>query len=110
MRVWLVICSLVVTVARAETPPDPSAGERPDGRMEEPGVKKTLLVVPRLTLAIPRQVLRGLSWPIRWLTNLDERYRVYHSVMEAITSADGLVGVRLAVELALDLRPMAGLS
>ncbi len=91
-------------------PPDPTAGERSDGRVPAPDVRAPLLLVPRLVLAVPRALLMALGIPVRWLVEVEERYHLYDRTIDALTWDQGRVGLRLEVDFALDFRPMAGLS
>jgi hypothetical protein len=84
--------------------------DRLDGRLPAPDPRKEALVVPRLLLAVPRLVFRGLAIAIGGAARVNERYRIYDHVMDALTTDDGLIGVRLAFDFASDLRPIAGLS
>ncbi len=87
------------------------AGEPPiDGRVRRVDRRAAALAVPRAILWLPRMLIKGLSYPIGAAVNFDEKHQFYNRVMRAITSEDGLIGVRLAFEASLDLRPIAGLS
>ncbi len=116
-RAALTLMLCLVAFARAAPargdeppPPDPSSPEFPTGRVPDPGVRNELLLVPRLVLAVPRAVVRGVAVPVRGVLVLNERYQIYDRVLRALTSADGLVGVRPAFDFMLDYRPVLGLS
>lgn len=106
------VALLLASPGRADEPPppDPVAGEAPDGRIAPPSLREGLLALPRLVLLLPRQLLLALAWPVRWAMIVEERHHLYDRVMDALTSDDGLIGLRLALDFSLDLRPMAGLS
>src|SRR5438552_1393193 len=59
-------------------PPNPAAGERADGL--PPGHRSAgerALIIPRLFLAPPWLLMRVLSYPTRWLIELEARYHLY---------------------------------
>jgi outer membrane protein assembly factor BamA len=91
-------------------PPDPRKGESYDGREHGATWKDDLLVVPQLILTVPRLVLRALFWPIgaaaRWL---DKEHAV-ERMMAAMTSDDGLIGVRPEVAFVTGYSATFGLS
>jgi hypothetical protein len=84
--------------------------ERIDGRVPRPDPRKEALLVPRLLLAPLRLVFRGLALGVGWAMRFNERHRIVGTVLDALTSDDGLIGVRLALDVVTDLRPMGGLS
>jgi outer membrane protein assembly factor BamA len=91
--------------------PKPSSPEWPSGRVPRKSeARDDALAVPRLVLSLPRNLFRALSYPIRGTMVLNERYQIYQHVVDALTSKDGRVGVRLALDFALDYQPMFGLS
>ncbi|MGZ3441723.1 MAG: hypothetical protein ACXVDD_19520, partial [Polyangia bacterium] len=82
----------------------------PSGRVPTVSARNELLLVPRLVLSIPRIVVRAIVWPVRWGIVINERYQIYDRVLRALTSDDGLVGVRPAFDFMLDYRPVVGAS
>lgn len=98
--------------AAAEPPPDPSRGERFDGRRSDPAAarREAALAVPRLLLVLPRLVWRALFVPVGLTTRWIERHHVFQRVLDAITSRDGLVGVRPVVNIVSGIQPIFGLS
>ncbi len=111
VAVAVALC-LLARGARADEPPppDPTSPEFPSGRVPSPGVRNELLLVPRLVLALPRGVVRAIAWPVRGVLVLNERYQIYDRVLRALTSDDGLIGVRPAFDFMLDYRPIFGLA
>lgn len=78
-----------------DTPPDPRQGEPYDGRPRDPPVvTNDLLVVPRVLLAPPRLLFRGLAWTANKMLEYEERTRLGRRVAAAFTSEDGLIGLR----------------
>src|SRR5258707_7774419 len=117
MRSLLVACLLISSLARsvasaAEPPPtttpDVLHGERYDGRKAPPEVRKNALVVPRLFLAVPRLVMRGIGRAAKPLMEWNERKHIAERVVGALTSDDGLVGVRPVINYELAFRPSFG--
>jgi hypothetical protein len=110
----LVVALLLIwmgAVAHAQTtPPDVRHGERYDGRPAGRSVGHDLLWVPRLVLAPPRFVLRGFGAVMRPGMEWTEQHHVFERVNAMITSADGLVGVRPAIDFELHFKPAFGIS
>jgi hypothetical protein len=90
-------------------PPNPAAGERTDARLPRPSARDELLLVPRLVLAPLRLILRGLSYPVRWFVENDQRNHVYQHIVAAFTSDDGQIGVRPMFAYATSFYPEVGL-
>jgi len=67
-------------------------------------------VVPRLLLVLPRLVWRALFVPVGLGARWFERRHVLQRVLDAITSRDGLVGVRPTVGITSGILPIFGLS
>jgi hypothetical protein len=108
---WLAIfCAARATAEREPPPPAPDAPEFPTGRAPAFSPRNELLLVPRLVLSLPRTLLRQLALPLKGALILNERYQIYQRVLDALTSRDGLIGVRLAFDFALDYQPMLGFS
>jgi outer membrane protein assembly factor BamA len=81
-----------------------------DNRIPPPDAKQGALLLPRLVLAVPRLIVKGISIPIGWFMRFEERHQILKRMLSALTSEDGLIGVRLAFEFALDFRPIVGLA
>ena len=97
----------------SDTPPDPSVGERYDGQIEperRSDWRDGLLWVPRVILYPIRLIFRGLWFPVRQGLEYDERHQVSQRVVDAFTSDDGLLGLRVAFAYTTGFRPTAGLS
>src|SRR5439155_25001229 len=106
----LVATMLVGGVARAadSKAPDVRHGERYDGRDARPSVRPYLLAVPRLLLVVPRLAVRGIDAAARPLMQWNEREHIAERVVGALTSDDGLIGVRPAVNFESGYRPSFG--
>ena len=92
-------------------PPNPAAGERADGL--PPGrrsARERALIVPRLLLAPPWLLMRVLSYPARWLIELEARYHLYQRGIDTFTSKDGLVGLRPVFQWISGFKPVGGVS
>jgi hypothetical protein len=81
-----------------------------DNRIPPPDAKQGALLIPRLVLAVPRLIVQGIAAPLGWFMRVEERHHLLARMLRAFTSEDGLIGVRLAFEFALDFRPMVGLA
>lgn len=113
MRTLLLSLLIVCTPAfAAKPPPDPSRGERFDGRRSDPAAarREAALAVPRALLVLPRLLWRAIWVPIGIGARFVERHYVFQRVLAAITSRDGLVGVRPAVSVITGIQPIFGLS
>ncbi len=112
MRTLLIALLLVGPAARAAepstAPPDVLHGERYDGRAPQRSTKKYWLAVPRLLLLPPRLLVRGLGAAAKPAMEWNERDHVAERVIGALTSEDGLVGVRPVINYELDFRPSFG--
>jgi hypothetical protein len=91
-------------------PPDPARGEAFDGRDSHstPGTDAALFV-PRLTLLPMRLLFIALEPPTRAGIEFDQRHHVSQKLYDAITSRDGLIGVRPEIHYSLDFEPVFGL-
>ncbi len=90
-------------------PPDVIHGERYDGRKKPPtSARKSLLVVPRILLAVPYLVVKGLAAVARPAMEWSERDRLPQWVNEALSSNDGHVGVRPYLQYELEFKPLVG--
>jgi hypothetical protein len=92
----------------AQGPPDPRTGESYDGRSHGPSWRDDLLLVPRLVLTYPRLLLRTFSYPLLWLLDLEERHQLLARAVSFLTSDDGQIGIRPALEYTLGFRPAGG--
>jgi hypothetical protein len=90
--------------------PDVLRGERYDGRAARRPARDLWLALPRLLLAPPRLVVRGLGAAARPLVEWSERNHVPETLASAITSADGRIGVRPTVDYQNEFKPSFGLS
>jgi hypothetical protein len=105
----LAVLLLSVQVARAAEPPDPRRGERHDGRTVTRTPRDRALFVPRLVLAPIRLVIDGVAYQARMGMEFEQRHHVMQRLTDALTSEDGLIGVRPVISWALSFQPSAGL-
>lgn len=98
--------------ARAQLPPpDPNAGERPDGRIEpEEEPHAAALALPRVLLLPLRALVRGLAYPLGKLADFIEDHHVLQWFTDATTTADGKRGVRINFDFQSHFVPSAGLT
>ena len=100
---------LAACPVRAEAPPpDPSRGDSYDGRAHAPGWRAEVTLVPRLVLTPLRLTFRGLGWCVHHVLDWDERNHVYATVLAALSSRDGLIGVRPAFQYSVSYTPVVG--
>ena len=90
-------------------PPDPSRGESYDGVKHGPDWRDDLLAVPRILLAPLRLTLKGLAVPVHKLLDWDEVNHVHETVFAALSTRDGLIGVRPAFQYSISFAPIVGL-
>jgi outer membrane protein assembly factor BamA len=102
----LAACPLAVA---EEPPPDPSRGDSYDGLHHEPGWRDDALALPRIVLAPVRLVFKGLAVPIHHLLDWDEVHHVHEQILAAVTTRDGLVGLRPAFQYSISFAPIIGL-
>ncbi|HWE29888.1 MAG TPA: BamA/TamA family outer membrane protein [Polyangia bacterium] len=95
--------------AGEEPPPDPARGDSYDGLRHPPTWRDDLLAVPRIVLAPVRLLFEGLAMPMHRVLDWDETYRVVHHIAAAVTSRDGLIGVRPAFQYSISFAPLIGL-
>jgi hypothetical protein len=111
-RVLCMIALARASVAAADSerlgPPDPSRGEPYDGRPAATGKNRVALAAPRVLLFPMRLIFWGLDPPTRVVTEFDQRHHVYQHIHDALTSRDGLIGVRPEVQYHLSFRPSFG--
>ncbi len=104
------ILLLVACLARAEgPPPDPSLGESYDGVVHHPDAIDDALAVPRILLAPLRLLVRAIGVPLHHLLDWDEIHRVHETVFAAVSSRDGLIGVRPSFQYSISFAPVIGL-
>jgi hypothetical protein len=112
MRTLLIALLLIGSIARATepstTPPDVVHGERYDGRKPQRSARYYWLAVPRLILAVPRLVVLGIGAAAKPAMEWNERQHVAERVVGALTSNDGLIGVRPVINFELNFRPSFG--
>ena len=90
-------------------PPDPSQGESYDGRVHRPGLRDDLLAVPRIVLAPLRLTFKALAVPVHHLLDWDEVKHVHEKIWAALTTRDGLIGVRPSFQYSISFAPVIGL-
>src|SRR5512135_375925 len=90
-------------------PPDPSRGESYDGIAHGPGWRDDLLALPRIVLAPLRLTFKALAVPVHHLLDWDEINHVHEKIFAALTTRDGLIGVRPAFQYSLSFAPVIGL-
>lgn len=109
----LTTCALALLVAcpahAEQPPPDPSRGESYDGRAHQPGWREGLTLVPRLVLTPVRVTFAGLGFAFHHVLDWDERNHVYATILRALTSHDGTIGVRPTFDYAISFAPSVGL-
>ncbi len=110
MRFALALLLLAGSAADAAEPPDVLHGERYDGRPPLPQTRQYLLMVPRLVLAVPRVLMRGVGAAAKPVMEWWERNQVQQRINDALTSEDGLIGVRPVIHFELSFRASFGLS
>jgi hypothetical protein len=110
MRTLLVALLCIGSVARADstTPPDVLHGERYDGRKKKLPARSYLYAAPRVMLAPLRLVVLGVGAALKPAMEWNERKHVAERVVGALTSSDGLVGVRPVINYELNFRPSFG--
>lgn len=92
-------------------PPDPTQGERSDGRIDaEEDPAEVALAVPRLLLAPVRGLVYAMSYPIRALTDFIETHHVTQWAVDATTFSDGKRGIRPNFDYSSHYAPTAGLT
>jgi hypothetical protein len=91
------------------TPPDVLAGERYDGRAAEPLPRDFGRALARALLWPPRMLVRGIGGVARPAMEWNERDHVQQRVTQALTSDDGLLGVRPVINYEADFTPSFGL-
>ena len=102
------MCLGSVARAREKAPPDVLRGERYDGRKPTRSARPYLLAVPRLLLLPPRLLVLGLGAGLKPVLEWNERRHVAERVIGALTSDDGLVGVRPVFNYELGYQPSFG--
>jgi hypothetical protein len=108
-RAFMLIVLCAYRAAAEEPAPDPSRGERYDGRAGVTALRDDVVLVPRLLLAPLRLTFVGLGAGLRPLVEWDERHHVHETILAAFSSRDGQLGVRPAFQYSLSYRPVVGL-
>ncbi len=111
MRSRLCAGLLLVTLSvRAEESdaPDPTRGERYDGRVSDPQPSRAALWVPRILFAPFWLLSAALEQPTRLGIELEERHHLYDHMIRMSTSEDGMVGIRPTFEWASSFRWSVG--
>ena len=94
-----------------EPPPDPTQGERSDGRIDaDDHPAADALAVPRLLLAPVRGLVYALSFPVRGLADFVETHHVIQWAVDATTFSDGKRGIRPNFDYSSHYAPTAGLT
>ena len=84
-----------VVLAEPGPPPDPQNGDGYDGRPRRRWTTGDgLLLVPRVVLLPVRLVWKGISYPVVWYANADEKYHLTDRFWALLTSDDGQIGIR----------------
>ena len=105
-----VIFLLVACLAGAEAPPpDPSRGDSYDGVEHHPDATDDALAVPRIVLAPVRLVVKAIAVPFHHLLDWDEVNHVHENIFAAVSSRDGMIGVRPAFLYSISFAPVIGL-
>ncbi len=89
--------------------PDPSRGESYDGLAHGPTWRDDLLALPRILLAPLRLTFKALAVPVHHLLDWDEINRIHEKIFAALTTRDGLIGVRPAFQYSISFAPVIGL-
>ncbi|HEY8924712.1 MAG TPA: BamA/TamA family outer membrane protein, partial [Polyangia bacterium] len=90
-----------------ERAPDPRCQEPLDGR--EPAEGSVARRAGQVALAVPRAVTRAAFWPVVNTVDFLEYNRVIDRARAALTTDDGLVGVRPDLQYASSFLPSGGL-
>ncbi len=95
--------------ASAPTAPDVLHGERYDGRPAQPPRKQPGRALARALLTPPRLFIAGLGAVAKPAMEWNERDHVQQHITAALTSDDGLIGVRPVVNYEASFTPSFGL-
>lgn len=87
--------TVVRSAEEAPPPPDVTAGERSDGRVEPLPARRWRLV-PQVLLFPLRAIFWGLEWPIGGALRLEDRVHPFKRVTDALTWSGGTRGLRPA--------------
>jgi hypothetical protein len=96
---------------RTETrlpPPDPTRGERADGKTAESRAKDAWLAVPRFLLLPIRLLFYAIEAPTKSSIEFDERHHISDHLVDLLTSSDGKVGIRPTFSWISGFRPSFG--
>jgi hypothetical protein len=109
--VGIAVAAALATSARAQAPPpDPTVGERSDGRIESRDTRQLALALPRILLLPLRLLVKALSYPTEPIMSFIEKYNVPQFVRDATTTSDGLRGVRPEIAWSLSFAFAGGLD
>jgi outer membrane protein assembly factor BamA len=109
--VGIAVAAALATSAWAQAPPpDPTRGERSDGRIESRDRRQQALVFPRLLLLPIRLFFKAFSYPTEAILSLIEKYRVPHWLHDATTTPDELRGVRPEIAWSLSFAFAGGID
>jgi outer membrane protein assembly factor BamA len=107
--VILLLAACPASGAGEEPPPDPSRGESYDGFTRKPTWRDDALAIPRIVLSPLRLLFKGLAVPTHHLLDWDETHHVVEKIFAAVTTRDGLIGVRPALQYSISFAPVIGL-
>jgi outer membrane protein assembly factor BamA len=100
-----------VVLAEPGPPPDPQNGDGYDGRPRRRWTTGDgLLLVPRVVLLPVRLVWKGISYPVVWYANADEKYHLTDRFWALLTSDDGQIGIRPEFSFISGYKPNFGAS
>jgi hypothetical protein len=101
----------VAPAASLAPPPDPTRGERYDGRLRAPPARaRGLLIVPRILFAPIRYLWIGISYPVRWTSEWMERHQIPRWVLAITTTRDGMIGIRPSLTYTSSFTPLIGFN
>lgn len=90
-------------------PPDPTRGDRYDGRARGPLMTPNeALVVPRLLFSPIRLALDAVAAPVQSLLTWEERNHVLGTILRALSTEDGMIGLRPAFLYSISFTPIVG--
>ncbi len=108
--IGLALCAVSSSARAQAPPPDPTRGERADGRVPAADLRQWALAVPRLVLLPLRFFVKVLALAAEPVVTFVEKHDVPLWLREATTTADGLRGVRPELSWNLNFAVAPGLS
>jgi hypothetical protein len=90
-------------------PPDVTAGERSDGRLDPPP-RRTWRLAPQVLLFPLRALFWTLRWPVSGALTLEDRHHAYRRVVDVFTWSGGTRGLRPAFYYSTVTIPEFGLK